>query len=203
MQKTVEFYYDFGSPTSYLAFRQLPALCEKHGAQIDYKPVLLGGIFKATGNNTPVAVPAKGRYMLTDMQRFAERHNVKMRMNPHFPINTLGVMRGAFAAMTMDKLAPYNSAVFDAIWTAEKNMGDPEVIRAVLDDAGLPGEELLERAQTDMVKTALKDATAAAVDRGLFGCPTLFVGDQMFFGQDRMDFVAQALSASAEALPRK
>ena len=190
--KTLEFYYD--SPTSYLAFKQLPALCKKHSAEIAYKPVLLGAIFKATGNATPAAIPAKGRYMMTDMARFAQRHKIKMRFNPHFPINTLTIMRGAFAAITMDKLEAYNTAVFDAMWVAEKNMAEPGVIQSVLDESGLPGEELLERAQTEMVKTALKNATTTAIERGLFGCPTLFVGDEMFFGQDRMDFVAQALA---------
>lgn len=195
MSKSVEFYYDYGSPTSYLAFKQLPALCQKHGAELDYKPVLLGGIFKATGNTSPMTVGAKGHYMMSDMARFAQRENIKMRFNPHFPINTLNLMRGAFAAVTMNKLEAYNIAVFDAIWVAEKNMGAPDVVATVLNNAGLPADELMQQSQTEMVKTALKDATATAVKRGLFGCPTMFVGEDMFFGQDRLDFVTQALSA--------
>lgn len=193
MSNVVEFYYDYGSPTSYLAFKRLPAVCEKHTAQIEYKPVLLGAIFKATGNATPAAIPAKGRYMLTDIARFAQRHNIKMRFNPHFIINTLALMRGAYAAITMNKLEQYNTAVFDAMWVQEKNMGESAIVQAALDEAGLPGEELMQRAQTETVKNALKNATAAAIDRGLFGCPTLFVGEEMFFGQDRLDFVADAL----------
>ncbi len=164
---------------------------------IDYKPVLLGAIFKATGNATPAAIPAKGRYMMTDMARFARRKKIPMRFNPHFPLNTLTLMRGAFAAITLDKLDEYNTAVFDAVWAREKNMGEPDVIQTVLDEAGLRGEELLERAETEMVKTALKDATATAIERGLFGCPTLIVGNEMFFGQDRMDFVEAALTNQA------
>ena len=194
MPKNVEFYYDFGSPTSYLAYKRLPKLCKKHNAELVLKPVLLGGIFKATNNVPPGAVPAKGRYMLNDMARFARRYDIKMRFNPNFPLNTLTLMRCAFAAITMNKIDEYNQAVFNAVWVAEKNMGELDILKTTLDDANLPTEELLERAQTEMVKTALKDATAAAVERGVFGCPTLFVGDEMFFGQDRMEFVAEALS---------
>lgn len=194
MSKIVDFYYDYGSPTSYLAFKQLPALCRKYDAELNYKPVLLGGIFKLTGNASPMTVDAKGRYMMADMARFAQRQNVEMHFNPHFPINTLGLMRGAFVAIALNKLEAYNTAVFDAFWAAQKNMGSLDVVAAVLNEANLPADELMQRAQTEIVKTALKDATATAVERGLFGCPTMFVGNDMFFGQDRLDFMAQALA---------
>ena len=140
MPKNVEFYYDFGSPTSYLAYKRLPELCKKHNAELVLKPVLLGGIFKATNNVPPGAVPAKGRYMLNDMARFARRHDIKMRFNPNFPLNTLTLMRCAFAAITMNKIDEYNQVVFNAVWVAEKNMGDLDILKATLDDANLPTE---------------------------------------------------------------
>lgn len=193
MPRSVDFYYDYGSPASYLAYRRLPQLCAAHDAELVYRPVLLGAIFKATGNDTPAVIPAKARYMQRDLARCAARHDIPMRFNPHFLINTLTAMRGAFAADEIGVLEGYNQALFTATWVDEKDTGDAAVLCAVIDEANLPGQQILDRAGSDAIKARLREATDAAVDRGLFGCPTLFVGDEMFFGQDRLEFVAEAL----------
>ncbi|MCB1842508.1 MAG: 2-hydroxychromene-2-carboxylate isomerase [Halioglobus sp.] len=212
MTRTVEFYFDVGSPTAYLAHKRLLQLQQPHNAQghqpeaanfsLRHRPMLLGGVFKATGNQSPVAIPAKGAYMLQhDLPRFARRYGVTLNFNPHFPINTLQLMRGALAAETLGCASLYIDAVFEAIWVDARDMGDATQVAATLDAAGLDAQALLELAQSNVVKTALIDATDAAVARGVFGAPTMFVGDQMFFGQDRLDFVMEALEASVEAQP--
>ncbi|WP_322030301.1 2-hydroxychromene-2-carboxylate isomerase [Paraburkholderia sp. J76] len=195
MAKTVEFYFDFGSPASYLAWTQVPAIAAQSGAELVYRPVLLGGIHKATNNVSPATIPAKGAWMQIDLARFARRYGVTYTHNPHFPINTLLLMRAATGAQMHDEqlFLRYVSTVFRAMWEHPRNMGDLPTVQAVLEDAGLDGEFLLQRAQDPAVKERLKHDTEAAVARGLFGAPTIFVGDEMFFGQDRLDFVKEAL----------
>ena len=195
MTKTVEFFYDFGSPTVYLAATQLPTIAGTVGATIDWRPMLLGGVFKSTGNQSPVAVAAKAVYMNDDLQRFAKRYEVPFRFNPHFPINTLALMRGAVAYKD-DAVASstYRDAIFTAIWVNARNLNEPDVIGQVLGDAGLDPAELMNRIGEQIVKDQLIANTEEAVNRGVFGAPTFFVGDQMFFGQDRLDFVTEALS---------
>lgn len=195
MSKSVEFYFDFGSPASYLAWTQLPALCTASGATLAYRPMLLGGVFQATGNVSPVSIPSKGRFMLQDLQRFAKRYQVPMQFNPHFPINTLTLMRMATGVQMQqpERFDAYVAAVFQAIWVAALNMGDPAVAAKVLADAGFDAQQLLPLAADPQVKEALKNATATAVKRGVFGAPSMFVGDELFFGQDRLDFVREAL----------
>ncbi len=190
---TVEFLFDFGSPTTYLAHKRLPGLVERTGATVDYVPVLLGGLFKATGNASPAAVPAKGRYMNVDMDRFAARHGIDLKPNPFFPINTITLMRIAAGLKGDPRFMPYVEAVFDAMWADERNMGDPEVLAAVLAAAGLDAPALIEIAADQGAKDRLKAATEAAVERGVFGAPTFFVGEAMYFGQDRLDWVEDAL----------
>ncbi len=195
MAKTVEFYFDFGSPTAYLAFYRLRQLAGKYSAHIDYRPVLLGGLFKASGNNSPVAVPAKGKYMMAeDLPRFSERYGVPLKLNPFFPINTLQLMRGAIASEQLGCFEHYAETVYSAIWRDGKNMGDAGVVEQVLTQASLPVADLLALAQEPKVKSALVKATEAAAERGLFGVPTLFVDGEMFFGQDRLDFVEERLA---------
>ena len=197
MSKTLEFYFDFGSPTTYLAHKRLQQLREQYDLEIVYKPVLLGGLFKATGNTTPVAVPAKGKYMLeSDLPRFAKRYGVPLAFNPHFPINTLNLMRGAIAAQRLDCLGPYVDAMYDAVWVAGENMGDPEVIARVLTDNQLDATALLELAQDPEVKAELATNTEEAVERGAFGAPTMYMDGEMYFGQDRLDFVEEALAGN-------
>ncbi len=194
MSKTVEFYFDFGSPTAYLAFYRLRQLADQYRATIDYRPVLLGGLFKGANNSSPVAVPAKGRYMMVhDLPRFSQRYGVELNMNPFFPINTLVLMRGSIAARQLGCFDHYADTVFRAIWRDGKNMGDSAVVEQVLTEAGLPTAELLPLTQDAAVKGALVEATEGAVGRGLFGVPTMFVDDEMFFGQDRLDFVEERL----------
>lgn len=197
-KQAVEFFFDFGSPTTYLAWTQLPGICAAAGAMLVYRPMLLGGVFQATGNASPVTVPAKGKYMLTDMARFARRYDVPMRFNPHFPINTLALMRGAVGVQLRwpQRFEDYVSAMFTAMWVEGRNMGDPAIVAEVLDKAGFDARALLELTADPAVKDGLKRNTEEAVRRGAFGAPTMFVGDQMFFGQDRLDFLKEALAAS-------
>jgi 2-hydroxychromene-2-carboxylate isomerase len=198
--KTVEFFFDFGSPASYLAWTQLPAICRAAGATLVYRPMLLGGVFQATGNASPITVPAKGKYMLTDLARFAQRYGVPMRFNPHFPINTLALMRGAVGVQLRDpaRFDDYVTAVFRAMWVDGQNMGDPAVVAEMLAQAGFDAQAVLALTGEVAVKDALKSNTEEAVRRGVFGAPTMFVGEQMFFGQDRLDFVREALGPRAQ-----
>ena len=197
MTKTVEFYFDVGSPAAYLAWKRMPQLCQEARAAIDYKPMLLGGVFQAAGNHSPMTVPAKGRYMVSDLQRFAQRHTIAFNHNPFFPINTLTLMRGATALQMRDeaRLLPYVDAVYRAIWVDGKDMNDPAVVGAVLQQAGFDPMTLLGMANDPVVKDRLKAVTQEAVARGVFGAPTFFVDGQMYWGQDRLDFVKEALEA--------
>lgn len=191
---TIEFLFDVGSPTTYLAHKRLAGVIER-SATVDYVPVLLGGIFKATGNSSPAMVPAKGRYMNDDMARFADRHGIVLNFNPYFPINTITMMRIATGLQGQPGLMPYVDAVFDAMWASPRNLGDPVVLADALAAAGLDATALLALADDPAVKDRLKAATEAAVARGVFGAPTFFVGDAMFFGQDRLDWVEDAARA--------
>ena len=195
MTKTVEWFFDVGSPTSYLAWTQLPKIAADAGASIAWRPMLLGGVFKATGNASPVTVPAKGRWMNDDIRRWAERYRVPFCFNPHFPINTLTLMRGA-TAMQMrqpDRFDAYLAAVQRAMWEDPKNLGDPAVLAAMLTAAGFDAEAFAAMVADPEVKAQLIATTEEAVQRGVFGAPTFFVGERMFFGQDRLDFVREAL----------
>ena len=196
MTKTVDFYFDFGSPAAYLAYTQLSKLAVDTGATVVMKPMLLGGVFQATGNRPPISVPLKGSYLFQDMNRYAKRYGVPLNMNPHFPINTLVLMRGdvGLAMRNPDQLAAYRDAVFKAIWVDKLNLNEPAVVGTMLSQAGLDPAALMALASDAEVKEQLKTATQAAVDRGIFGAPTFFVGKEMFWGQDRLDFVREALS---------
>jgi 2-hydroxychromene-2-carboxylate isomerase len=195
MTRSVDFLFDYGSPAAYLAWTQLGKLAADTGAQVVLKPILLGGVFQATGNRSPMEVPAKGQYMQDDLQRFARRYGVPFRHNPHFPINTLMLMRGALGLQMREpqRMVPYVDAVYCAIWVDGKDMNDPATVAAVLQQAGFDAAKLLALTQDPAVKDQLKVATQEAVARGAFGAPTFFVGDQMFWGQDRLDFVKEAL----------
>jgi 2-hydroxychromene-2-carboxylate isomerase len=195
MTQAVEFYFDVGSPAAYLAWTQLPAIARAAGVEIEYLPFLLGGVFQATGNKSPMEVPAKGQYMVDDLQRFARRYGVPYAQNPHFPINTLTLMRGATGLQMREpaRMIPYVDAVFRAIWVDRKDMNDPAAVGAVLEQAGFDPEQLLALASDPAVKDRLKTVTRDAVARGVFGAPTFFIGKEMFWGQDRLDFVKEAL----------
>lgn len=198
MSKTVEFWFDVGSPYAYLAYRALPRIAAACGARVDWRPMLLGGVFKATANHSPVEVPAKGRWIDLDLQRWARRIGTRFAMNPHFPINTLALMRGAVAmkARSDEEFQRYLGAVFEAIWCDGKNMGDPQVVAEVLAAAGFDPQQVFALASEPAAKDRLKADTEEALARGVFGAPTFFVGGEMFWGQDRLDFVAEALRAA-------
>ncbi|AKS05413.1 2-hydroxychromene-2-carboxylate isomerase [Pseudomonas trivialis] len=196
MSKTLEFFFDLGSPATYLAYTQLPALCAATGAQLVYQPMLLGGVFKATGNASPITIPAKGRYMFDDLARYARRYNVPLKFNPHFPINTLMLMRAVTGIQLHqpERFDDFVDCLFRALWVEGRHLGDPEVVAAVLAEHGFDPEKVLALANDEAVKAALKDNTEQAVKRGVFGAPSMFVGSQLFFGQDRLEFVREALS---------
>lgn len=198
MSKTIEFFFDFGSPTTYLAHTQLPRIAREAGTELVYRPMLLGGVFKATGNASPVMVPAKGRWMGQDIARWARRWGVPFTFNPHFPINTLTLMRGA-AGLQLRRpqdFARYVDAVFQAMWVAPRHLGDAAVLAVTLAEAGFDAEALLSLVADPDVKARLIANTDEAVARGAFGAPSCFVGDELFFGQDRLDFVREAAAAS-------
>jgi 2-hydroxychromene-2-carboxylate isomerase len=196
MSKTVEFYFDLGSPATYLAYTQLPKICERTGSQLTYIPILLGGVFKATGNASPATVPSKGRYMFQDLDRYARRYGVPLKFNPHFPINTLMLMR-AVTGMQLrhpERFAAFIDCLFKALWVDGRSLDEPATVAAVLTENGFDPNEVLALTADEQVKAVLKDNTEKAVQRGVFGAPSMFVDNQLFFGQDRLDFVLEALS---------
>lgn len=189
--RDIEFHFDFGSPNAYLAHRVIPEIEKRTGARFRYVPVLLGGIFKATGNRSPAEafrdVPSKRAFMELETRRFLARHGITdFRHNPFFPVNTLTLMRGAVAAQREGRFERYVEVVFRSMWSEPKKMDEPEIIRSVLDENGLDGGRLLERAQSSEVKQELMRNTEASVARGSFGSPTFFVGDEIFFGKDQL-----------------
>ena len=197
MSKQVEFFFDFGSPAAYLAWTQLPNIAAAAGATIVWRPMLLGGVFKAAGNASPISVAAKGKWMMADLARYAARYGVPLKFPASFPVNTLALMRGALG-MQMRQAADFDryvSAIFQAIFARGLAMGDPAVVAGVLSAAGLDAAGFEALIGDPAVKQGLIANTEEAVARGAFGAPTMFVGDAMHFGQDRLDFVAQALAA--------
>ena len=187
----IEFHFDFGSPNAYLAHRVIPEIEKRIGARFRYVPVLLGGVFKATGNRSPAEafreVPSKRAFMELETRRFLAPHGISdFRHNPFFPVNTLAIMRGAVAARHEGCFERYIEVVFRAMWSEAKKMDEPEVIRSVLEEDGLDAGRLLERAQSPEVKQELVRDTEASVARGTFGSPTFFVGNEIFFGKDQL-----------------
>ena len=200
MTNRVEFLFDFGGPNSYLAYKMLPGLCARTGAEIVYVPILLGGLFKLTNNQAPMMryaeTPAKQKYEMLEFQRFIKAHAIPFKMNPRFPLNTLYVMRGAIAAQRLGCFAPYVDAVMTAMWHDGADMGDLDVVRDVLDKAGLDSDALLALADDPEVKAELISNTEAAAKRGAFGVPTFFVDEDMFWGKERLGQVEAALTKS-------
>jgi 2-hydroxychromene-2-carboxylate isomerase len=191
--KRLEFFFDFGSPTTYLAHTRMPVIAQRTGAEIAYRPMLLGGVFKATGNQSPVTIPAKAKWMDRDLRAYARRYGVAYKPNPWFPVNTIMLMRGAVAMQKQGRLAPYADAIFHAMWAEPQNMNDPAVVGTVLAKAGFEPAQTLAAIEDQSVKDELRANTEEAVSRGVFGAPTFFVGEKMFFGQDRLDFVEEEL----------
>jgi 2-hydroxychromene-2-carboxylate isomerase len=200
----VEFHFDFGSPNAYFAHAIIPAIEKRTGATFNYVPVLLGGVFKLTNNQAPMVqfkdVKNKLEYQRLETQRFIQKHALRrFKMNPYFPVNTVQIMRGAVAAEMDGTFAAYVDAVFRHMWEEGRKMDDPEIICAALDASGLDGRRTLQRIQDQAVKDRLLNNTEASVTRGTFGSPTFFVGEEMFFGKDRLGDVEEEIQAAKAA----
>ena len=194
----VEFQFDFGSPNSYLAQYALPGIEKRTGVKFEYVPVLLGGVFKATNNMSPVqafsGVKNKPEFHALEMQRFIRKYGItKFKLNPFFPVNTLMLMRVATAAKLENMFEPYFHAAFHHMWEEPKKMDDPDVFRSAFLSSGIDIDRLYARAQQDDVKKRLMDVTSDAVARGVFGSPTFFVGKEMFFGKDQVRDVEESI----------
>lgn len=197
MPKQVEFFYDFTSPTAYLAWRRLPGVLERTGASVKYRPMFLGGVMQTTGNRPPGTLPQKAKWMAEDLQRWAKKYNTPYKLNPHFPMMTLMVQRAAQEWVERPDFQTYMKAIFEAAWQDQKNIADKAVLAEVLTTAGFSPEEFFAATENPANKEKLKATTDEAVARGVFGAPTFFVqtpdGEEMHFGQDRLDFVEDAL----------
>lgn len=199
MTKTLEFYFDFGSPNAYLAHHAMKDVIHRTGAELIYRPVLLGGIFKATNNQAPMMafanVKGKLEYDRVEFQRFIKKHGlVNFAFNTHFPVNTLLLMRAAMVAQRDGYLLDYLEAGLKAMWEDSQNMSDPEVFISVMNAAGFDGSSLAKDTQDSSIKSSLVDATQDAVARGVFGIPTFFVGEEMYFGKERLAQIEDELS---------
>ncbi len=194
MTNKIEFYFDFASPTTFLAYYRLQEIAKKYDAEIEYKGVLLGGVFKATGNSSPVLVPAKARYMNIDLARFSKRYDIPFNLNPFFPINTLPLMRGYYAAKELGLADQYLQEGMDRMWKHKGNFSKPEALAEMVKDLGIDETEFSNLVGSDSIKNQLKETTEELVKRGGYGVPTLYQGDEMYFGQDRLDFIEEALA---------
>ena len=195
MPKTVEFFYDYASPFSYLADCRLPDIVQRRDARIVYRPAILGVLIVESGNQAPPTVPAKMQYMNTDMRRWADHLRVPFAPNPAFPVRSITLMRAALVAQDAGVFERFHPAMWRAMWVDGANLGDNEVLGRTLASAGLDAPTILRATQDDAVKARLKANCDEALARGAFGMPTFFVGDEMFFGNDRLDFVDAALAA--------
>jgi 2-hydroxychromene-2-carboxylate isomerase len=194
-----EFHFDFGSPNAYLSHRVIPGIEQRTGAKFTYVPILLGGVFKLTNNRSPGeafgGIRNKLDYERREMKRFSARHGIReFRWNPNFPVNTLALMRGAIAAQGLGVFEPYVDAMFRAMWEEERPMADPAVYAEAMKAAGLPADDIIARSASPEVKQALLDNTERSVERGTFGAPTFYVGDEIWFGKDRLRDVEEALA---------
>lgn len=204
MHQKLEFFFDYGSPFSYLANHRLAQLRERTGVEIAYRPMLLGAVFKATGNQSPALEPieAKRSYGGLALRRSAEAYGAPFVGNSHFPVNTLMLMRTAVAAQRQGVFDPFHATVYPAFWVDGLDLGDEEVLARLLDDAGLDAAKLAELRAQDDVKAELRSTTEEAIARGAFGAPTFFLGDEMFFGADHLFFVERALACAAASQTR-
>jgi 2-hydroxychromene-2-carboxylate isomerase len=197
----VEFHFDFGSPNAYLSHLVIPEIEKRTGAKFEYVPVLLGGVFKMTNNRSPaqslVGIKNKPEYERLEMSRFIKRHRItRFQSNPFFPVNTLTMMRGAIAVRQLGVFERYVDAMFRNMWGEPKKMDDPAIFRAALDEAGMPTAQILELIETKPIKDELIENTNRSVERGTFGSPTFYVGNEIFFGKDRLRDVEEMIVAS-------
>ena len=197
----VEFHFDFGSPNAYLSHLVIPEVEKRTGVKFEYVPILLGGVFKLTNNRSPaeslVGIKNKPEYERLEIRRFIRRHGItRYKPNPFFPVNTLVLMRGAIAAEFLGVFERYVDEMFRHMWAEPKKMDDPKVLRAALEESGLESERFFELVQTDAVKDKLLENTLRSVARGTFGAPTFFVGEEIFFGKDRLRDVEEMILES-------
>ena len=200
MSISVEFHFDFGSPNSYYAHRVIPAIEARTHIEFEYVPILLGGVFKATNNRSPMEALAgirnKSEYKALETRRFVKKHSIEnFKFNPNFPINTLAIMRGAIYAINNDIGDDYIGAMYRCMWEKELNMAEPTVIQQALVDANLPADAIIAGSADAEVKQQLIHNTAASVERGNFGSPTFFVGEEIFFGKDKLGDVEEEILA--------
>jgi len=191
--KRVEFFFDYASTYSYLAHKEIEELAARREAELVFKPMVLGFVFKATGNSMPAAVPAKAAYMVHDVRRWVRHYGLPFHMPSVFPVNTIRALRTGIAALEEGTFLAFHHAVMQAYWANDQDIGDAEVLAAIATAAGLDGPRLTARAEEGIIKDRLKANTDEAIQRGVFGAPTFFVGEQMFWGNDRLEFVAEAL----------
>jgi 2-hydroxychromene-2-carboxylate isomerase len=195
MAKSFEFFYDYTSPTAYIGDYAARAVAERTGAEMIYRPMFLGGVMQATGNAPPGMVPAKGKYMGRDVPRCAARYNLPFAFNPSFPLKTLPILRASLG-LQGESLATFRDACWSRIWGAEgpRNLGEPEEITAMCESIGLNASEVLAMGKDETLKARLAANTEEAVERGVFGAPSYFVGEELFFGHDRLDYVEALLA---------
>jgi 2-hydroxychromene-2-carboxylate isomerase len=196
--KPIEFFFDLSSPYSYLAATQLPALAARAGTAIVWKPVVLFAVFKAAENEMPARVPAKARYMLKDLERWARHYNVEFRFNSRFPVNALKAMRLVVAAEEQGRASETAIAAFKAVWAEDKDVTDAKELTAIAERAGLDAGRAMEAIETQAIKDRLRAYTDDAIQRGAFGAPAIFVGEELFWGNDRLHFVEEAVKGSAQ-----
>ena len=195
---SLEFLFDFGSPNAYLVHRVLPAFSQRTGVSVTHTPVLIGGIFKATNNQPPMLAfaPVKGKlaYERLELTRFIKRHQIEFEMNPHFPVNTLHLMRGAIVAEQLGRSKDYIDLMMTNMWQSPKKLDDPDVIAQVLTDGGFDAQTFVDKTQSPDVKQTLVDNTSGAVERGVFGLPSFFVGQEFWYGKERLEDIERFLS---------
>jgi len=194
----VEFHFDFGSPNAYLSHLVIPEIEKRTGVRFDYVPILLGGVFKLTNNRSPaeslVGIKNKPEYERLETRRFIRRHGItRYQPNPFFPVNTLVLMRGAIAAQSLGVFERSVDEMYRHMWAEPKKMDDPQVLRAALEQSGLASDRFFDLIQTDDVKNRLLENTRRSVERGTFGAPTFFVGEEIFFGKDRLRDVEEMI----------
>lgn len=200
MKKQIEFYFDLGSPYSYVGFYRLLKIAEEQQAEIIWKPILLGGVFKATGNSSPMAVPAKARYSMMDLKRWSKYWQIPVKMNPHFPINTLHLMRLLTAVQLYqpDRFVCVLKGLYDAMFGHPRNLNDVQEFMALGEELGIDTVQAQTWLDDEKVKARLKALTEEAVERGVFGAPTCFVDNEQFWGVDHLHFVEMALQSGTE-----
>ncbi|HEX9665077.1 MAG TPA: 2-hydroxychromene-2-carboxylate isomerase [Thermodesulfobacteriota bacterium] len=195
MSKKVEFYYDFSSPYSYLASTKIEGICTRHGAELDWRPFLVGGVYKETGNRAPLEVPSKKRYMIQDVKDWANHYGVELNFPDLFPVNSVKSMRGAFVAKEQGRVRDYTHKLFKFYWIQNDDISQDEILQLALTELDMDYELFIKRINDQEIKDQLRIETAEAVRRGAFGAPTIFLGDKMFWGNDRLLFVESYLKS--------